>query len=124
MPFIQINGTADPVVPFDGNGESIVTGPDSWQWMLNTAIAEAFAAGAARRGCTTEPTVTTIGEDVVGYRYSGCDGNVDMLRYEVIGGGHTWPGAADDPGRSQMGHTTSDISAASVIWEFLSTYSR
>jgi polyhydroxybutyrate depolymerase len=121
-PLIQINGTADPVIPFDGNGESIATGPDAWQWMLHTNIPEAFAAGAARRGCNTEPFMFQVGNEVLGYRYSGCDGDVEMLRYEVTGGGHVWPG--DIPGRSEMGHTTSDISASRVIWEFLRPYSR
>ena len=89
MPLVQINGTADPVIPFDGNGETIASGgPESWQWMLHTNIPEAFAAGAARRGCSSEPEVSLLGEDVVAYRYSGCDGDVEMLRYEVTGGGH------------------------------------
>jgi len=122
MPLVQINGTADPVIPFDGNGESVATGPESWQWMVETVVPEAFAAGAARRGCDMDPTVSTIGEDVVEYRYSGCDGDVEMLRYEVTGGGHAWPG--DIPGPSAMGYTTSDISAASAIWEFLHSYTR
>ena len=121
-PLIQINGTADPVIPFHGNGESVATGPDAWRWMLHTDIPEAFAAGAVRRGCNTEPTVFRAGDEVVGYRYSGCDGDVEMLRYEVIGGGHVWPG--DIPGRSEMGHTTSDILASRAIWEFLRPYSR
>jgi hypothetical protein len=55
--------------------------------------------------------------EVAGHLYSGCDGGVEMLRYEVTGGGHVWPGAIR--GRSEMGHTTSDFSAPRVIWEFL-----
>lgn len=123
MPLIQINGTSDPVIPFDGNGETIVTGaPDSWLWMLETDIPAAFEAGAVRRGCTSAPTVSNVGDDVVGYRYSGCDGGVEMLRYEIIGGGHVWPGGM--PSRSEMGSTTSNLPGASAMWEFLRPYSR
>lgn len=40
----------------------------------------------------------------------------------VTGGGHAWRG--DIPGPSAFGYTTSDISAASAIWEFLYPYTR
>jgi polyhydroxybutyrate depolymerase len=123
MPLIQINGTDDPVIPFDGSAQTIATGaPDSWRWMLATAIPEAFHAGALRRGCTSEPTVFNVSDDVVGYRYPGCDGDVEMLRYEIIGGGHVWPGGV--PSSSEMGSTTSNLSGASAMWDFLRPYSR
>lgn len=123
-PAIQFNGTADPVIPFTGNGESVAEGPESWRWMIETVVPEAFAAGATRRGCDAQPTVSEIGADVVEHLYAGCDGDVEMLRYEIIAGGHTWPGNATAPGTGPFGYNTADISATQVMWEFLRGYDR
>ncbi|MFN9993139.1 MAG: hypothetical protein ACK54H_07320, partial [Phycisphaerales bacterium] len=43
-------------------------------------------------------------------------GGEATLLYEIIGGGHTWPGTEAPVGF--IGRTTKDISANDVMWEF------
>jgi poly(3-hydroxybutyrate) depolymerase len=43
------------------------------------------------------------------YRYVSCDGDAEMRRYEIIGGGHEWPSTARGD----------SIDATALTWQFL-----
>ncbi|WP_033352519.1 hypothetical protein [Kitasatospora aureofaciens] len=48
-----------------------------------------------------------------------CVRGTEVTHYQVIGGGHTWPGAVAPSG---PGHTTQTISATAVMWEFFTRH--
>ena len=54
-----------------------------------------------------------VSDDVLRYQWNNCDAPVEW--YLIEGGGHTWPGAVTMP---RLGHTTTNISASELIWEF------
>lgn len=110
-PIIQIHGTQDPTVPYNGdaNNESIPDVVDYWVAQTNSG---------------TTPTVTNVpdsdpndGCTAEHYLYDGGDQGTTIEHYKIIGGGHTWPGAPVD-----IGVTNHDFSASIEIWRFFSQY--
>jgi len=114
VPLIAFHGTADEVVLFDSSNPDIST--DSA--LVSVVIPEEFGEFAAAIGCNLEPTETPIGSDVIRHDYSGCDNDVPMSFYEVIDGGHTWPGSPLGALlETRLGRTTETISATELAWE-------
>ena len=111
-PVLQIHGTSDSVVPYDGD----IT------WTLS--IVDVFSFWMNYNNCDTNPIITTFpdiytldGSTVDHFVYSGCDNGVTTEHLKVIGGGHTWPGSAFNfPG------TNYDINASMKIWQFFSRF--
>ncbi|MCF8364600.1 MAG: prolyl oligopeptidase family serine peptidase [Bacteroidales bacterium] len=113
LPVMEIHGTADFVVPYNGNSfmESIPNTLNYW-----TDFNE----------CNNEPIITPVADIVPGdgctaehYRYTGGTDGVEVEHYKVINGGHTWPGSQFLSGN---GNTNMDFSASEKIWVFFSQY--
>ena len=111
MPVMQIHGTADPTVSYTGG--SGVVGIEAlvsyWIQFNNCGPTPAFNAVpdiSTADGCTAEH-----------YVYTGGDAGSNVEFFKVIGGAHTWPGAA-----FTIGITNQDFSASKEIWRFLSQY--
>ena len=56
------------------------------------------------------------GTRVVRQAYKGPRAAVAL--YTVRGGGHTWPGGRQYLPKFMVGHTSQDINATRVIWDF------
>ena len=110
-PVMQIHGTADATVNF--NGGSGVVGIEElvnyWVQSNNCDPSADFNA--------VPNTSTTDGCTAEHYVYSGGDAGSTVEFFKVIGGGHTWPGAA-----FTIGVTNQDFSASREIWRFFSQY--
>jgi len=110
MPAILFHGNADPVVPFEGGPSQHFDVPfpviNAWVQRL-----------AEKNGCDPNPIALPAQGEASGFRYTGCDQNAEVLYYIIDGGGHTWPGGDSLP-RWIAGHTTQDIDATRLIWEF------
>jgi hypothetical protein len=57
-------------------------------------------------------TNTSDGSYIINHRYFDCNDNAEVWLYEVVGGGHDWPGSSGNM----------DINASEEIWEFFSQY--
>lgn len=99
VPYLAFHGTADDFVPFDGDGESVLLGSGTSLPVefFSTDMPAAFAAFAAGAGCEPEPIDTVFDPDMIRHAYRGCREGVPMAFIEVVGGGHSWPGAAGVP---------------------------
>jgi polyhydroxybutyrate depolymerase len=111
MPVLEIHGTADETVPYDGNG-------------FMEAIPNVVSYWVDFNNCTPNPQITDVpnvslvdGCTAVHSLYSGGDNGVDVEHYQVIDGGHTWPGSF-----FTIGVTNNDFSASKKIWEFFMQY--
>ena len=113
MPVLEIHGTADTTMPY--NGGTLL------QFM---AIPTLLNSWVQRNGCNPTPTVTAV-PDV--NTADGCtaersvwaggrNGSV-VEHFRIIGGGHTWPGSA-----FPIGVTNQDISASREVWRFVRRY--
>lgn len=111
VPVMQIHGTADAVVPFNGSAQ-LVSVEDLVEFWVN------------QNNCTDENsedvpnTNPDDGSTVKLFTYGGC-GDVPRVEfYKVDNGGHTWPGAPPVlPG------TNLDFNASQKIWAFFNQFS-
>ncbi len=111
VPVLEIHGTADGTVPYEGNGTFV-------------PIPELVAAWVRRNGCSPTPVITQVpntnttdGSTAERQVFGGGRNGSVVEHYRIIGGGHTWPGAPIN-----IGVTNRDINASQVIWQFLRRY--
>lgn len=97
---LEIHGTADQIVPYDGNG----TEPS----------VESFVRGWARREhCASTPSTHAIAPRTTEQKWSRCAGGETVAHIRILRGRHQWPGATPpDPG------PPATICASCVIWSF------
>lgn len=111
-PVMEIHGTADGVVPYDGDGNFMAS------------ISSVIAHWVSQNNCQFEMAVELLpdinGQDdstVERYVFTECDEDSSIELFKVLGGGHTWPGSA-----FPFGVTNYDINASEEIWRFFSQY--
>ena len=110
-PILQIHGTGDSTVPYNG---------DTW----TRSIEDVISYWANYNNCETNPTTKALadidpsdGSTVEHIVYIDGDNGLTTEHMKVIGGGHTWPGSAFNfPG------TNYDINASMEIWQFFSRF--
>lgn len=115
LPVLQIHGTSDNIVNFNGSlgNKSATDVVDFWK---------------SFNGCNVAPVITSLPNTslldfstVQLLDYSPCtnDNLVQMLK--VNGGGHQWPGTSSLLGG--LGTINMDINASAEIWNFFRSYS-
>jgi polyhydroxybutyrate depolymerase len=111
VPMLAFAGTEDPIVPFDGGQVNCCGG-------ATIAPASDSMAGWARHNNCAAPDETRLSSEVRRRSWTGCEDGSEVAFYIVDGGGHTWPGAIAVP---RLGHTTTQLDASDVIWEFFAS---
>jgi polyhydroxybutyrate depolymerase len=116
-----INGTEDPLERWDG-GE-IRLGNNTYGVVLSVADTVKFWTDKNR--CMAQPVSKHLsdnkpfdGTSVITTVYRGCDGNIEVVLYQIEGGGHTWPGGIQYLPQSIIGKTSREFNASEVIWQF------
>lgn len=112
MPVMEIHGTSDATVPYNGAN-----------WIEGTEEVVAFWADF--NNLSPEPTITDVpntnindGSTVERWVYSDENATgIEVELFKIFDGGHTWPGTIFGfPG------TNYDINASQEIWRFFSKY--
>ncbi len=110
-PILQLHGTADPTVPYNGQTTNGVMA--SVDTVINYWV--------NYNNCNPTPTVTALpdintidGSTVERLEYAAGDAGVSVELLKITGGDHTWPG-------SIFGNK--DINGSLEIWKFFSKYS-
>ncbi len=121
---IIINGTDDPIVPYDG-GEIKLLGMKRGR-VVSTDDTVRFWTGFNKcRGNGEEELLPDADPGdrtrVKKISYNTCDGGTRVVLFRVEGGGHTWPGGWHYLLSSFIGHTSRDINACDEIWNFFKT---
>ena len=115
IPVMQIHGTSDPTVLYDGNP----------LWGI-TSVDDVISYWVDFNDCNIEPIVNYV-EDIntfdlcttEHYLYENGANGSSVELYKVINGGHTWPGALIP----LVGNNTNqDFDASEKIWEFFNKY--
>jgi polyhydroxybutyrate depolymerase len=113
-----IDGTADTIVPY--NGEI---------GLQSAAASAAFWAGknacnASQISTVTLPNKVSDGTSIAVSSFTACPAQSAVSLYTVNGGGHTWPG---NPSAAYtnlyLGKTSQNLDATLALWQFLTPYS-
>lgn len=111
VPVMQIHGTADATVPY--NGDSYFVHIDTlvkfWVKLNNCSLTPVQTA--------VPNTSTTDNSTADHFVYSGGDKGSSVELFKVYDGGHSWPGAAIN-----LNTTNMDFSASKEIWRFFKQY--
>lgn len=109
IPVMKIHGTADFVVPYGG----------SFGWM---SIPEVIYYWTEQNDCQDAVVVEELPDidptdfsTVDKLTYGGCEDDVEVVLFDVIDGGHQWPGA---PISNGLGAQNMDITASFEILNF------
>jgi polyhydroxybutyrate depolymerase len=121
VPVLIINGTEDPLVPWDGG--DIHLGKTTFGEVLSVADTVKFWVGKDQ--CSSSPVVTQLpdkdpadGTTVRKEVYGGCQDGAEVVLYAIEGGGHTRPGGLQYLPESIIGKTSREFNASEVIWQF------
>lgn len=111
MPVLQIHGTIDAVVPYNGAN-------------FTKPISDALAYWVDYNHCDPNAITTDIPNSVVADGstvnhtvYNDGNNGTTVEHFKVTGGGHTWPGTF-----FAVAGTNYDIDASFEIWKFFSRY--
>jgi polyhydroxybutyrate depolymerase len=113
MPVVAFHGTDDIVVAYGEGGT--VDSADAVNAGLPGTL-ENMDGWATFGGCDPDATVTPIEDDVTHHVWEGCDEGVGVELYTIIGGGHTWPGAALVIGPPDQTTDTIDATQLALDW--------
>ncbi|MGH2633849.1 MAG: extracellular catalytic domain type 1 short-chain-length polyhydroxyalkanoate depolymerase [Tepidiformaceae bacterium] len=109
-PVLSFHGTADPVDPYNGNGQKY------WTYSVPTAAQD----WATRDNCAPTPAASQPEATVTLRTYTSCRGSSSVELYSITGEGHEWPGgpALSAALRKELGPQTTAINADTVMWAF------
>ena len=112
VPILEIHGTNDSVTLWDGDMEN------NDGWGAYYSIEDGIELWVETNGCLSSENIlipntsTNDGSYIINHRYFNCNENAEVWLYEVVGGGHDWPGS----------NGNMDINASVEIWNFFNQY--
>jgi polyhydroxybutyrate depolymerase len=121
---LEVHGTADPLVPFDGGtmrgrggNSDIVSAP---------AMVERWRAADGCQGAPAAETLPSTGDGIVVHRFTStsCVAGTAVVFYQVDDGGHTWPGGPQYLPKAIIGPTTHAFNASDDIAAFFAAHGR
>jgi polyhydroxybutyrate depolymerase len=120
---LAINGTDDPLVPY--NGGQIARGRGL---VRSAALSTQFFAQAAGCGAAEptveEPDVDTSDDSRTFVTQYACPAPVQVSLITLGGAGHTWPGGVQYLPKIAIGGVSRDFDGAERIWEFFEPHAR
>lgn len=118
VPLMVINGTADPLVPYEG-GPVAAFGKERGEVLSTEATLALFAAAngcAGREQLAAPDAAPDDGVTPEHLLYRGCAAPLELWR--MVGGGHGWPGASQYFGERLIGVVPEapDATGLAVAW--------
>jgi polyhydroxybutyrate depolymerase len=110
FPVLQIHGTEDPVVPYDGAFWSIAIPEVLTFWKVNNDA-------DSNPEIIEVPNINTFDQSTVEHQIWRGSQGITVEHFKVFNGEHTWPGAP-----IPLGVTNQDINACEEIWKFFNKY--
>ena len=129
LPMLIMNGTVDPLIPYEGGRGSAYFAADGF-W----STARTVAFWRKLNGCDTNdaaavdlPDKNPADQSTVTRITSHCPNGHDVLLYRVNNGGHRMPGLFPDArfpkiAAGLLGPQNGDIDGAETIWTFFSQF--
>jgi polyhydroxybutyrate depolymerase len=120
VPALFINGTDDPIVPYDGGTYKpgqfhVLSAEDSAKsWAKFDRCGEKPAQDKL-------PPLQKDAKETRTFTFTGCQDNAKVVLYAVKGSGNTWPGGEQYMSEKEVGKTSDALNANESIWGFLVT---
>jgi len=116
VPVMIVHGTKDEFVPYQGGSSTVLKFPNIWKM----SVGDALTFWAASDGCTGKPAIAyAAGKTLKREAYAGCKDGSEVVLWEIMGGGHDWPGDIfPAPGGGKP------VSAAEEILTFFAAHRR
>lgn len=120
VPLVMIDGTSDPVVPYNGGTEHNLD-------LATLSVEDSAKAWAKIDRCGEKPEKSKLeahgkgGMETRVDTYAGCQHNAEVVLYSVKGAGNTWPSGEQYEPENSIGKTSQDLNANETLWKFLST---
>lgn len=129
LPMLIMNGTADPLIPYEGGRGSSYFAADGF-WSTEKTVAfwrELNGCDADDADVTDMPDKAPADQSTVTRITSRCPREHDVVLYRVNHGGHRMPGFAPDArfpriASRLLGPQNGDIDGAETIWAFFSQF--
>ena len=125
-PIFLLNGTKDPLVPYDGGSVRVLGGPERGR-ILSTE--ETIEIWKKNLNCSDQAIEyifpdkdSTDGAKAVKYTYNDCEDNNIVSLIRIDGGGHTWPGAKQYLSKGLIGTVCNDFSGCEEIWNYFKQF--
>jgi polyhydroxybutyrate depolymerase len=119
---LEIGGTADPIMPYDGGAIKLGPSP-SRGLVLSVDATVAFWANNA--GCAPAAVSTDLpaiappdGTSVTRSLYHGCRDGAGVVKYAIVGAGHTWPDGPQYLPKALIGVASNQLEASQTIVQF------
>jgi polyhydroxybutyrate depolymerase len=117
VPAVFIDGTDDPIVPYNGGSYKALR--------FHVLSAEDTAKTWAKFDrCSEKPSQDKIPPQQKGAKetksltYTSCQNDAQVVLYSVKDGGNTWPGGEQYMTEKEIGKTSTAINANETIWNF------
>lgn len=110
---MQINGTADPAVPFNGGKGGGILGKS----FMVAPAQEMVGFWLRMNGCAENQSVTYQKGSATCITYGPCRNGAEVVLCKIEGGGHTWPSGNQYMPENKVGPVSYDLSF-DQIWEF------
>lgn len=120
VPALIMDGTSDPIVPYNGGTEHNLNLPV-------ISAEDSAKAWAKIDRCAEKPEKDKISSKEKGGMetkvdtYTNCQQAARVVLYSVKGAGNTWPGGEQYEVEKTIGKTSQDLNANATIWSFLVT---
>lgn len=124
-PLLMINGTDDMRMPWLGGTMKLADG-SAYEVLSASETFERWSSmGDCALPLTGMPRDNTPNDATKFIRHLAreCRDGAQVRLYELVGGGHTWPGG-DVLGQRNVGKVSREINATESIWEFFARYGR
>ncbi|MET4388669.1 polyhydroxybutyrate depolymerase [Bradyrhizobium sp. F1.4.3] len=129
LPMLIMNGTADPLIPYEGGrGSSYFAADGFWSTEKTVAFWRQLNGCEADDASVTDlPDKSPADQSTVTRISSRCPTGHDVVLYRVNGGGHRMPGFSPDArfprvATGLLGPQNGDIDGAETIWAFFSKF--
>lgn len=116
MPVMYIQGTKDPLVPFNGGKMKGAGG-------VIYSHEDILKKWAVVDHCDSKPVVINLpilvsdGTSVQKEEYSGANG-MKVIGFTIVDGGHVWPGGTQYLPKFMIGQLSKNLNACDEIWKF------
>jgi len=122
VPVMYIQGTKDPLVPFDGVAKR---GRGIGVIYSHLDILKLWIDADA---CGEKPVITNLpdnagdGTSIIKEEYTNAKTGVKVIGYTVTNAGHTWPGGTQYLPKMMIGSVSHNLNACEAIWDFCKGY--